>query len=856
MGYKRNLLSLLPAAVTLIIYRLTSYPGLAFWDCSEYILASSTLGIPHPPGNPLFLLIGRLATLILPGQNPASAVHGVSSLFSAIGIGLFFLIIVRLLRDFNPTFPPSLTYFCSILPTLSLAFSTTYWNTAGEAEVYNMALCFSLAAWLCMLRFHRERRLNGWMGMFFFTGLGLGCHFLAMIWLPVFLIIIIIINRSSRLPLPILSVQLFYWLLVMIAFVIERTCFHIIPWWGLGLLWGLTLLYMAKTGKTLINWPMWLLLFLSSSLMIDLESFLLFSGISLVLSPILGGLAPRDRLNWKIYGSGLFSFLLGLSVFITIPLRSALLPCLNMSEPLTWEAFRSYFERKFYGTSPLILKITERQSHFQDQIMAYLEMIRHQITDPLFASFFLVLVLLGGSELFRRRHRLDLRLLIIGCLMISSLGLVIYLNLPAGLSNPDHRSRDYFFGHSFLILFLLSGLGLAWLVDKIRNRLQFKPLLWILILPWLLLPMGILQTHRFQLNRSQNYIADDFAYNLLMTCQPNSILFTYADNDTYPLWALQQNGRFRPDLLVINITLLNTDWYIKQIRETLGLPITDDEIRYIHWVYPKLESIPIRFEMEDLSLNMQGRLWRQNRHYGIFLTSDYMILKIIQDYYHRQPIYFANTIPVSQRLVSHRNLTQEGLASRLSGSRLSPIDPEKMVYNFQYIYRYRSFSDSVFKSDLDMTIIRHYGTALLKLIDYDVEIKNYSQAEEIITAMQRTPLQYEWRLADRMMRIYRDQNRLSAGIDQMERVKRIPESFYQPETYTVMAEWCRVTHDEPGYVEWLERGVMQSRQDPELYRRLARIYKQHGEQSKLNRLMEQARRYLPPQLRQKLESEL
>ena len=81
------------------------------------------------------------------------------------------------------------------------------------------------------------------------------------------------------------------------------------------------------------------------------------------------------------------------------------------------------------------------------------------------------------------------------------------------------------------------------------------------------MPVGMAATHFAPHDRTGNHIAFDYGRNMLESCAPGSILFTNGDNDTFPLWFLQEVMDIRKDVQVVNLSLLNTNWYIKQLKD-------------------------------------------------------------------------------------------------------------------------------------------------------------------------------------------------------------------------------------------------------------------------------------------------
>jgi hypothetical protein len=157
--------------------------------------------------------------------------------------------------------------------------------------------------------------------------------------------------------------------------------------------------------------------------------------------------------------------------------------------------------------------------------------------------------------------------------MTLSLALVFYLNFRYGYSLQapvddrnlhEVRERDYFFVVSFSVWGLWAGMGIVALWQEAALELKTtlrraSPVLGLAMLP--------LALNWSWASRADDYAARDWAHNLLMSVEPYSILFTNGDNDTFPLWYLQEVEGIRRDVTVIVTSYLNTDWYVRQLKE-------------------------------------------------------------------------------------------------------------------------------------------------------------------------------------------------------------------------------------------------------------------------------------------------
>ncbi len=515
-----------------LLYAITLAPTTAFWDTSEYIATAHILGIPHPPGNPLFVVLARAWELLLAptGLSVAVRINLFSATMSALAHGFWFLVAHRVLSFYSDSRRFRLIGAAAAVLISATAF--TVWSQSNVNEkVYTVTLfTIGLLSWLAFR--WRDRMGEGnddnlLLLMVFVLALSVGNHLMAFLAAPALFVFVLLVHPSSL-------------------------------------------------------------------------------------------------LNWKLYAAAIGAVVLGLSIHLYLPIRAGLNPVINEADPscqtigsalqsvltmgqmgcenLSDALARRQYDKPSMFNDPTWLGQTDRPRDarlFFAQLANYFQYFDWQWARSMaglkswFAAarvpFTALFVALGAVGAWTHYRRDRISWAYIGALFATlSVGLVFYLNFRYGYTVPlelfsddslrqgvsdidlrEVRERDYFFIASFSVWGIWAGIGLAALWQDLTERLRAEdrrnPEL--LTAPVMLIALIPLLANWSWASRRHDWTARDWAYNLLMSVEPYGVLFTNGDNDTFPLWYLQEVEGLRQDVTVMVMSYLNTPWYVKQIRD-------------------------------------------------------------------------------------------------------------------------------------------------------------------------------------------------------------------------------------------------------------------------------------------------
>lgn len=523
---------------------ITLAPTVTLWDAGEFITAAHVLGIPHPPGTPLFVMLGNVWGKVVAFGGYAWRLNLMSAMFSAAGAGCLFLVAHRLLVGEERLVRLAGAAAAALLS----AFTFTVWQNSNETEVYTIAT-FSIAAisWLSL----RWRDMRGTarapqllLLIAYIAALSIGNHLLALLVGPA------------------VSLFIFYTLRTAPASDPGERAVEWSEWAALSALW--VMLIAVGLGST---------------------PFLVLGGV--LLAAAFAACARARSLAFPALA--VVIALVGVSTYAFLYIRSGLQPLLDEANPETWHNLLAVIRREQYGArgvldNPTLLPGPDNPGRtikiFGQQFVNYFQYWSWQFGRGLpfvgmvAATLVFTTLAIAGYEGAQRRDR-GVAYLLGGIWLVTGVGLVIYMNFKPGFSlfwneypsidQHEVRERDYFFIGSFQLLGVFAGLGLARAIRWVRQadpvpRGMIGGALVIALLPFVLNFRAASRRHGPDV-----FAARDFAYNMLQSVEPYGALVASGDNDTFPVWYLQEVERVRQDVTLINTSLGNLDWYLEQL---------------------------------------------------------------------------------------------------------------------------------------------------------------------------------------------------------------------------------------------------------------------------------------------------
>ncbi|MBL7702815.1 MAG: DUF2723 domain-containing protein [Ferruginibacter sp.] len=686
MSFKRinNITGWIVCIIACAVYIMTMEATGSLWDCGEFASSAYKLQVPHSPGAPLFVLIGRLFMAPFGPDTAATGINLMSALSSGFTILFLFWSIThfgrKLVTKGGAEFTSEKIYgviAAGVVGALAYTFSDSFWYSAVEGEVYALSSFFTAVLFWAMLKWEQnidveeQQNIRGhftkadrWIILIFFlAGLSIGVHLLNLLVIPA----IVMIYYFKR---------------------------YKVTKWGAVFAFFIGCLITGLVQKAMIQWTIgWAgnldVLFVNSFGMPFFSGFAFFFILIAVL--IFFGLRLAAKKNWNFLKLGLWSFLFMMmgcfASYFTTLVRSSANVSLDMGNVDNPMSLNSYLAREQYGDWPILYgqdftaqpedtKVTETYTKSKDryekngQKIEYVynaadmhlfprmwdqsndqghadyyagwmgigkdqegnwertptmgenigfalsyqvgwmylryfmwnfagkqndiqgvhmsnvrdgnwktgisfwdnarlgdqstlpDSLKHNKANNKLFALPLILGLLGLIYQVKKDRR---DALVVGLLFFfTGLAIVFYLN-QAG-NQP--RERDYAFVGSFYAFAIWIGLGVLYVKEIftsfIKNRMTAGFAAGILCL--LAVPVLMASQEWDDHDRSNKTLARDLAKDYLESCDKNAILITFGDNDTYPLWYAQEVQGIRPDIRVINSSLLGTDWYINQLR--------------------------------------------------------------------------------------------------------------------------------------------------------------------------------------------------------------------------------------------------------------------------------------------------
>ena len=794
-----NIIGWIIATLTTLLYTFTQYPTISFWDGAEFATTSATLQISHPPGAPFFQLLGSIIPITY-----------LSPLFSGLSVMMLYHICVYVLSRFSQMYPGIIT--SSIIGALTFAVLDSQWFCANETDVYPLSLLLSLLSICLTIKWTQTHRVNYLILICLILGLSLCVHQLTLLSLPAICLIIYFDKRKTTFKGALLYFLLSLLLIGLIQFIL----------------------------------PIFLIWILSEYAILKIIIF------SLILAFLIVVAYKKSKPLLLYIILGLIFLIIGLSVYLIVPIRSNAGVPLNQYSPNTSNQFKNYYNRENFTKPPLVygqyytalppenFEITENgqlkpifakeqktifprmwnyeniayengyiewvgqpeeiviingeerlkpsfkqnlQFFFSYQLnymyfryllnnfsgkvndvqgygdyknsqwttgIKYIEdkmSINSQTLNPqaqkghnLYYAIPLLLVIIGLFSHLRKDSKYFLVNLIL--FFFSSIALVLYLNQAA----YQPRERDYVFLLSFASLSLWLVVGIFSISQTIADIIKLRRPIYITPL-FIALPIYVGIENFDDHNHAGQYTARNFAVSMLESCDKNAILFVNGDNDTFPLWYVQNVEGIRRDVRVINLQLLNDDSNIKQlyqaqyesdpIQTSLTAKQLENQYTY-NQIYPSFNRehlskvIKDSYTLTDTLFGTTIHILNTNKYYlkkdndSLYWQynafeigkSTFVALDIIATNIEKRPIYFS-AYSIDDFFGLENYLKLEGFAYKLEGTpienqeiialKAGEINEDKMYENFIHKFQWKNFDkQGVYYNEIERDIVKQF----------------------------------------------------------------------------------------------------------------------------------------------------
>ena len=675
----KTIASALVFVIALIVYYFSAERTGSLWDVGEFILGAYKLEVVHPPGAPLFMLVGRMFTWVaeLLSSNPehiafsVNFMSGICTAIAAMLIARITMLLIRMATVEKTEEPSGLQNFAMMLAGtaagLATAFCSSIWFSAVEGEVYAMSTMFTVLTLWSSLKWYSlpdEPESDRWLVLtFYIMGLSIGVHLLSLLTLPAlgilyynkkykehkflgyvgsFLlgaIIIMLIQKFIIVGIPTLwlkfeiplvnSVGLpFHSGLVVALLLIAALVFFLLKWAHNAGKYNLQLIVMSAlmvmigfstigviviraNADTPINMNVpsdatRLLPYLNREQygerpllfgphfaaqpddltktdrygrvddryeIVDQRLEYSYDANDKIFLPRIGhteGSRPGQHRQW-------YEALMGKK------LKGKPSYAYNIKYMLTYQMgwmYWRYFMWNFAGRQNAqqgyqpwnkksghwasgISIIDEARLHNMDQITDTMK--NHRGTN----HYYLIPLILGLiGFFFHFKNDPKTFYAIFALFLITGLGLIMYSNQPPN----EPRERDYVLVGSFFTFCIWIGMGAIQISRLLASRVNLSPQMSTLAGGTLvMLAPALMAFENFDdHSRLGHYASRDYAANFLNSLDENSVIFTYGDNDTYPLWYAQEVEGVRRDVRVVNLSLIFVDWYIEKLRRKVN----------------------------------------------------------------------------------------------------------------------------------------------------------------------------------------------------------------------------------------------------------------------------------------------